>query len=232
MSKTKKLEDDVTESLDDVSVAEEQEIPEKENVSEETSWPDQSAEENVGQPYMPPRQIVGIGFVPSIKGVLADEEADENSAIEKIADKCIHDFVLKCVTILEECAEIPSTAYTYVTFMERFAWLQQEDSTTKAGTRNILVKNKPEVMASKILDLYQLKNEYVLRENSRNLDISDYFHEDLLYANGKPSRDRAISALTKMFGKDLFPEINVLYNYNDREDSWQYVYSIVAPKKN
>jgi len=170
-----------------------------------------------------PRQIVGIGFVNSIKSLLLDGTSDESSALNKIVKKCINDFVLKCTKILEECVEIPSTAYSYIVFIERFGLLQQEDSTTKPGTKNIIAQSKKEFLAGKILNLYIARN----KDFAEDEVFKEYIHNSLLDENKK---EKNIEILSNMFGKGLFPDITIWYNFNDDEGKWQYVYSISAPE--
>lgn len=179
------------------------------------------------EPMRYPRQIVGIGFVSSIRSLLMEGTSDESSALEKIVNKCVDDFVLKCTKILEDCTEIPSTAYTYVVFMERFGWLQQEDSTTKPGTRNIIAQSKKDFIAKKILDLFAFKNKYLSSIEVEKTVFAKYFHSELL---DKGKNEKNISVISNMFGKDLFPNLNIWYNYNEDIGKWQYVYSISAPE--
>ena len=169
-----------------------------------------------------PRQIVGFGSVSSIRKFLIDGSSDEESAIKNIAKKCMDDFVVKCVRILESFAEAPSSVYTYVIFLERFAWLQQDDITTKDGTREIAVfSNEDEYVIDKIYDLYNADNS-----NHANIEkLEGLFDPDLI-----GDSQTAKKKIAKMFGEGMFPNIVFWYNYNEELNIWQYAYSIVTPK--
>lgn len=188
-----------------------------------------------------PRQIVGFGSIPSIKNFLLDDGSDERAALEKIANKCINDFAIKCATIIDTCVDIPSSPYTYIMFMERFGWVQQQDMTTMEGTRSMTITaDRKDFIENKILEAYQVKNAaYIIaKANKNNLDLvdtisrsqwSNYVNVELLDCGH--NKDRALGKITNMFGKNLFPTIAFWYNFNENDNEWQYTYTIIPPER-
>ena len=179
------------------------------------------------------RVIVGFGSIKSIRKYLLDGSGDEQAAIEKMANKCVNDFALKCACILETCAEAPSSVYTYVMFNERFGWLQQEDITTKEGTKMMVLSNEQDFIPTKIREAYLLKNKWVtnaadaLKEEGEDFIWSSYFIYDLL----KGTKEQGLKVVRNMFGANLFPKIVIWYNFNEDTNEWQYAYSIIADMK-
>ena len=175
------------------------------------------------------RQIVFFSSLPSIKKFLLDEESDERAAIEKMVKICINDFALKCAVLIEDSVLIPSSAYTYVTFMERFGFLQQEDSTTEETARSISAKIEDPSVYEKILEACMSRRPWlfdeVAEEDRLDIEWSNYVDKDLLKAE-----KIAKSKISKMFGVGTFPELKIWYNYSDVANTWQFVYSIAAPK--
>lgn len=175
------------------------------------------------------RQIVFFSSLPSIKKFLLDEESDERAAIEKIIKICINDFALKCAILIEDSVLIPSSAYTYVTFMERFGFLQQEDSTTEETARFISARIEDSATYEKILEACMSRRPWLFNEvpDEEKLDIewTNYFDKDFLKAEKIVK-----SKISKMFGVGTFPELIIWYNYSDVANTWQFVYSIAAPK--
>lgn len=188
-----------------------------------------SKEEKPEEPKKEKRQIVFFSSLPSIKKFLLDEEADERAVIENIIKTCINDFALKCAVLIEDSVLIPSSAYTYVTFMERFGFLQQEDSTAEDSARFISVKIEDSSTYEKILEACMSRRPWLFdevgEEDRLDIEWTNYFDKDLL-----KSEKAAKSKISKMFGVGTFPELEIWYNYSDVANTWQFVYSIVAPK--
>lgn len=184
-----------------------------------------------------PRQIVGFGTIPSIKKFLLDDGSDERAAIEKIANKCINDFAIKCATIIDTCVDIPASPYTYIMFMERFGWVQQQDMTTQEGTRSLVVtSDRKDFIENKILEAYQVRNAaYLIDKNNKNnfnfsipkSQWSNYANIELLDCGN--NKTKALDKIRNMFGKNLFPALAFWYNFNEYDNEWQYTYTIVPP---
>lgn len=200
-----------------------EEIIEDAQITEETPKEEQKEEApEQEEKKRKPRQIVGFGSVSSIKKFLLDGSSDEESAVKNIAKKCMDDFAVKCVRILESFSEAPSSVYTYVMFLERFAWLQQDDITTKEGTRELVVTSKEgEYAINRIYDLYFADNSHYKGVQK----LEGLFDPDLM-----SDSQTAKKKIAKMFGEGLFPNIMFWYNYNEELNIWQYAYSISTPK--
>ena len=179
------------------------------------------------------RQIVGFGTIPSIKNLILDDGTDEIAAVEKMINKCLNDFAVKCATIISSCAEMPSSPYTYIMFIERFGWIQQEDATSREGTKSIVISTDQScTIEKKVVEAYQVMNAsyYITKKDAELAETlttsmwHSYANVDLLeHTNDK---SKAISLVKDMFGKGHFPDLVLWYNFNDDDNEWQYTYSI------
>ena len=199
---------------------------EKTTLTEENAEvvPQEEKEPSEGEKTILPRQILGFGSIPSIKSLLVDgDSSDEEEAIKKIAKKCMDDFIVKCVRLIETCAEVPSSIYTYVMFLERYAWIQQEDSTMMKGNKEVIVSSDGgEYVSSGIYNMYYADNHRL----SLSKELDGMFDKDLL-----GTKEQAKEKIKNMFGPGFFPNIVLWYNYNEKDSIWQYAYSIKAPNQ-
>jgi len=149
------------------------------------------------------------------------EDFNNPELLDKIFNDVKKDFITKCIKLLETCASMPSSLYTYSFFNKMFS-IDQEGDVTASKDGEVY-----SFLISGVEDIDQIVSEIYVGYFHRNSKDHKSAHRypfviQELVDDLNDKRD----LIQKMFGAGEFPFLEVRYAWHEGRKEWHYVYNI------